>query len=211
MAPFTSFAQLLHHLVIDISLVDVEATPARTCDEVAATKTMIARTEQRLGLKAKRLVADTAYGTGKFLGWLIEAGITPHIPVWDKSSREDGTFSRTDFTFNSDRNLYVCPANKLLTTTGSVGADHVLRYRARKRECQVCPLKPQCCPKTPSRKVTRDLNEAARDLRDLREILRLSGVTWSTHQQWLKQHCGEHGTGEREGHQLPHAGCTGMT
>jgi hypothetical protein len=45
----------------------------------------------------------------------------------------------------------------------------------------------------------------------LREILRLSGVTWSTHQQWLKQHCGEHGTGEREGHQLPHAGCTGMT
>jgi hypothetical protein len=81
-APFTSFAQLLHHLVIDISLVDVEATPARTCDEVAATKTMIARTEQRLGLKAKRLVADTAYGTGKFLGWLIEAGITPHIPVW---------------------------------------------------------------------------------------------------------------------------------
>ena len=200
--------------LIDIEnavIVDVEATPARTCDEVAATKTMIARTEQRLGLKAKRLVADTAYGTGKVLGWLIEAGITPHIPVWDKSSREDGTFSRTDFTFDSDRNLYVCPTNKLLTTTGSVGADHVLRYRARKRECQVCPLKPQYCPKTPSRKVTRDLNEAARDLRDLREILRLSGVTWSTHQQWLKQHCGEHGTGEREGHQLPHAGCTGMT
>ena len=47
--------------------------------------------------------------------------------------------------------------------------------------------------------------------RDLREILRLSGVTWSTHQQWLKQHCGAHGTGEREGHQLPHAGRTGMT
>ena len=122
--------------LIDIEnavIVDVEATPARTCDEVAATKTMIARTEQRLGLKAKRLVADTAYGTGKVLGWLIEAGITPHIPVWDKSSRQDGTFSRTDFTFDSDRNLYVCPANKLLTTTGSVGADHVLRYRANAR------------------------------------------------------------------------------
>ena len=28
---------------------------------------------------------------------------------------------------------------------------------------EVCPLKPQCCPKTPSRKVTRDLNEDARD------------------------------------------------
>ena len=152
--------------LIDIAnavIVDVEATPARTYDEVAATKTMITRTEERLGLKAKRLVADTAYGTGKFLGWLIETGITPHIPVWDKSMREDGTFSRADFTFDNERNLYVCPAGKLLTTTGSVGADHVVRYLALKRDCQVCPLKPRCCPKTPSRKVTRDLNEEARD------------------------------------------------
>ena len=75
-------------------IVDVEATPARTYDEVAATKTMIERTAERLGLKPNRLAADMAYGTGKFLGWLIGAGITPHIPVWDKSSREDGTFSR---------------------------------------------------------------------------------------------------------------------
>jgi transposase len=152
--------------LIDIAnavIVDVEATPARTYDEVAATKTMITRTEQRLGLKAKRLVADTAYGTGKFLGWLIQTGITPHIPVWDRSSRQDGTFSRVDFTFDNDRNLYVCPAGKLLTTTGSVGADHAVRYRARKRDCQACPLKPQCCPNTPSRKVTRDRNEQARD------------------------------------------------
>jgi hypothetical protein len=51
----------------------------------------------------------------------------------------------------------------LLTTTGSVGNDHVLRYRALKRDCQVCPLKPQCCPNTPSRKVTRDQNEEVRD------------------------------------------------
>jgi transposase len=118
--------------LIDIAnavIVDVEATPARTYDEVAATKTMLTRTEQRLGLKAKRLVADTAYGTGKFLGWLLEAGITPHIPVWDKSNREDGTFSRADFTFDNDHDLYVCPAGKLLKTTGSVGVDHVVRYR----------------------------------------------------------------------------------
>jgi hypothetical protein len=68
-------------------IVDVEATPARTYDEVAATKTMIKRTTERLRLKPERLVADTAYGTGKFLGWLIGAGITPQIPVWD--SRRD--------------------------------------------------------------------------------------------------------------------------
>jgi transposase len=153
--------------LIDIEnavIVDVEATPARTYDEVAAARTMIERTERRMGLKPQRLAADTAYGTGKFLGWLVGAGIAPQIPVWDKSTREDGTFSRSDFTFDRERNVYVCPAGKLLTTTGSVGDDHVLRYLASKRDCDPCPLKPRCCPKMPFRKVTRDVNEDARDL-----------------------------------------------
>ena len=153
--------------LIDIEnavIVDVEATPARTYDEVAAARTMIERTERRMGLKPQRLAADTAYGTGKFLGWLVGAGVAPQIPVWDKSTREDGTFSRSDFTFDRERNVYVCPAGKLLTTTGSVGDDHVLRYLASKRNCDACTLKPQCSPKMPFRKVTRDINEDARDL-----------------------------------------------
>jgi len=61
-------------------IVDVEATPARTYDEVASTKTMLDRTEQRLDLKPDWLTADTAYGTGKLLAWLLGKGITPHIP-----------------------------------------------------------------------------------------------------------------------------------
>ena len=152
--------------MIDIEyavIVDVEATPARTYDEVAATRMMIERTEQTLGLKPERLAADTAYGTGKFLGWLVGTGITPQIPVWDKSDRDDGTFSRSDFTFDRERNVYVCPADKLLKTTGNVGDDHMVRYRASKADCGACPLKPKCCPNTPSRKVTRDVNEDARD------------------------------------------------
>jgi hypothetical protein len=36
------------------------------------------------------------------------------------SKREEGTFSRSDFKFDQEKNVYVCPAGKLLTTTGSV-------------------------------------------------------------------------------------------
>jgi hypothetical protein len=39
----------------------------------------------------------------------------------------------------------------------------MIRYRASKRDCAGCSLKPRCCPNTPSRKVTRDLHEDARD------------------------------------------------
>lgn len=95
-------------------IVDVEPTPARTYDEVEATKTMLERTERRLNLKPKRLAADTAYGTGRFLGWLVGRGIAPHIPVRDASERDDGTFSRSDFRWDSRGGVYICPNNKVL-------------------------------------------------------------------------------------------------
>jgi transposase len=144
-------------------IVDVEATPARTYDEVAATKPMLERTEKTFGLKPKRLAADTAYGTGKFLAWIVGKGITPHIPVRDFSQRDDGTFSRSDFKFDKDRNRYVCPAGKLLKTTGHILSGYVLRYTASTYDCGPCPLKSKCCPNAPQRIVPRDVNEDARD------------------------------------------------
>jgi Transposase DDE domain len=152
--------------LIDIEsaiIVDVEATPARTYDEVVATKVMIKRTDERMGLKPKRLAADTAYGTAKFLSWLIGTGITPHIPVWDKGRREDGTFSRSDFAFDKKRNVYVCPTGKLLTTTGRVHDGRTILYLASTRDCGSCPIKPQCTPNTTFRKIPRDVHEDARD------------------------------------------------
>jgi transposase len=145
-------------------IVGVEATPARTYDEVAATKPMCERAERIFGLKPKYLAADTAYGTGKFLAWIIGKGITPYIPVRDFSQRDDGTFSRSDFTFDKDRNIYVCPANRLLRTTGHILSGYMLRYTASTYDCGPCPLKPKCCPNTPQRIVPRDVNEKARDI-----------------------------------------------
>lgn len=146
-------------------IVDVEATPARTYDEIDATRTMIDRTETRFDLKPKRLIADTAYGIGRFLGWLVkEKRITPHIPVWDKSRRDDGTFSRDDFIFDKKQNLYVCPAGKALTTTGRINKEDGIRYAASLADCRDCPLKQRCCPKMKSRQITRDIDEDARDV-----------------------------------------------
>ena len=146
-------------------IVDVEATPARTYDEVEATKTMIDRTEQCFDLKPKRLAADTAYGTGRFLGWLVkDKKITPHIPVRDKSDRDDDTFSRSDFHWDKRRGHYICPNGKVLRTSGTVHSGRTLLYRASKLDCDVCPFKAKCCPKAPARKVPRDLHEDARDV-----------------------------------------------
>jgi transposase len=163
-----AFFAYADNYLIDVKfgiIMDVEASRAIRQAEVGAAQTMIERTEERFDIKAERLAADTAYGSAANLNWLVnEKQIAPHIPVIDKSNREDGSLSRGDFTFDKERNVYVCPEGKVLTTTGAIGNDHTLRYFALKRDCDACPLKPRCCPKTPSRKVTRDVHEDARDV-----------------------------------------------
>jgi transposase len=153
--------------LIDIDnavIVDVEPAPARTYDEVEATKRMLDRTERRFALKPQRLAADTAYGTGRFLGWLVGRRIAPHIPVRDASERDDGTFSRRDFRWDRRRGVYICPNNKVLHTTGTVHDGYLLRYRASKFDCDACALKVKCCPNMPARQVPRDTHEDARDV-----------------------------------------------
>ena len=146
-------------------IVDVEATTAIRQAEVTAAKRMIKRTKERFDLHPARLAGDSAYGSAEMLNWLVyEHGIEPHVPVFDKSARKDGTFSREDFTYDPDRDVYFCPAGKLLTCTGTLVNDGAtLLYRASKYDCDACPMRPRCCPKTPARKVPRSIYEGARD------------------------------------------------
>ena len=145
---------------------DVEASRAVRQAEVGAARTMLERTEQRFGLKPQRLAADSAYGSAPMLNWLVEEKrITPHIPVIDKSKREDGTFSRTDFHYEQATDTYVCPAGKTLATSGTLVNDGItLLYRGSTKDCLPCPLKAQCCPNTPTRKIPRSIYEHARDV-----------------------------------------------
>lgn len=145
-------------------IVDAEGTRANRIVEIAVTQTMMDRVRRRFNLQPQRLAGDTVYGAVRLLKWLVDRQITPHIPVWDKSARSDGTFSRADFAFDQSRNIYICPSGKLLHTTGTVIDGGTLRYRASKRDCDVCAFKMQCCPNTPARQIPRDLHEDARDV-----------------------------------------------
>jgi transposase len=164
-AAFFAYAD---NYLIDIKfgiIMDVEASRAIRQAEVGASQTMIERTQARFGIKPEWLAGDTAYGSAPNLDWLVnEQKIAPYISVIDKSKREDGTFSREDFSFDKERDIYICPAGKILTTTRKVVNDDQLLYRASKRDCDVCPLKTQCCPKEPARKVPRSIYEEARDV-----------------------------------------------
>ena len=112
--------------------------------EIAITQTMVDRVERRFDLRPQRLAGDTVYGAVRLLKWLVDRNITPHVPVWDKSARSDGTFSRADFIFDQERNVYVCPGGAELTSTGNIDQGHIVYYRANKKDCSACLQKPQC-------------------------------------------------------------------
>lgn len=119
------------------------------------------------------LAADAAYGSAENLAWLVhERGIEPHIPVFDKSQRTDGTFSRDNFAYDHKRDCYICPVGNELrqrhkiyrVPRSFVDENGMMRYRASKLDCHDCSLKPQCCPNAPARKILRSIHEGARDV-----------------------------------------------
>ena len=152
----------LDHAII----VDVEASTAIRQAEVTAAKRMIERSRECFDLYPARLAGDSGYGSAEMLGWLVyEQGIEPHISVFDKSGRTDGTFSRADFSYDQPGDIYRCPAGKVLTTTGTLVNDGAtLLYRASKVDCAPCPLKQRCCPAASVRKIPRSIYEGARDM-----------------------------------------------
>jgi IS5 family transposase len=134
-------------------IMDVDASRSNKTAEVGAMRKMIDRTQERFGVKPDWIAADTAYGSADNLVWLaLQRKILPFIPVFDKSARRDGTFSRSDFTWDADNDRYLCPEGEELKRTRQYHEDPRnkqprtgrRKYRASKMVCSVCPAKERC-------------------------------------------------------------------
>src|SRR5216683_2160920 len=167
-------------------IVDVEATPALRTAEINSTRTMIERVEERFDLKPARLIGDMAYGAAPMLGWLVEEKrIEPHVPVWDKTQRNDETLSSSNFQWDEQADEYRCPQGHVLRSqwrpfktlrTHVTKADTII-YRSSQSDCATCPMKTRCCPNTPIRKIARSVHEAAREV--ARDIAKTDGYKQS--------------------------------
>lgn len=125
-------------------IVDVEATPARTAQEVIAAKAMLDRVAETHGITPDTLAADKCYGTGPFLAWLKAHNVTPHIPVLDRQNQTNGVLTREAFTFDPERNVFTCPQGKILKHRNAQHATRIHTYRASESDCCNCPIKSQC-------------------------------------------------------------------
>ena len=125
-------------------IVDVEATPARLSQEIVATGAMLERVSKRHALTPEKPAADKAYGTGPFLGRLSQRSIIAHIPVLDRQHRTDGLLPREVFNFDPEKNIYLCPENKILKSSPAPADSQVNRYYAKETDCRSCSIRRQC-------------------------------------------------------------------
>ena len=104
--------------------------------------------------------------------WSCRLGLEDKVPDQSSFSKNrhgrfrdhDGTFGRSAFLFDAENNRYVCPGGKHLKPPLRGQAKTPFRYRASLKDCQVCELKPTCCPNMGGRKVDRSPQEPARDI-----------------------------------------------
>src|SRR5438876_11005939 len=126
-------------------IVGVQATAARMSQETVAAQDMIARFAQWQGRTPVSVAADTTYGNGEFLQWLLERDITPYMRTRDSVHRKKSPFYGPErFTYLSESNSYRCPAGQPLNYGGRNARNRTYAYIGTRKRCGACSQKAQC-------------------------------------------------------------------
>jgi transposase len=126
-------------------IVGVQATAARMSQETVAAQDMLTRFGQWQGRKPVSLAADTTYGNGEFLQWLLEREITPYMRTRDSVHRKKSPFYGPErFTYLPESNSYRCPAGQPLNYGGRNARNRTYAYIGTRKRCGACSQKAQC-------------------------------------------------------------------
>jgi len=91
------------------------------------------------------VTADTTYGNGEFLQWLLERDITPYVRTRDSIHRKNSPFYGPErFTYQPESNSYLCSAGQPLNYGGRSARNRTYTYIGTRKRCGACSQKPQC-------------------------------------------------------------------
>jgi transposase len=125
-------------------IVGVQATAARLSQESVAARDMVFAFHQRYGHYPESLAADTTYGNGEMLHWLLEREITPYMRIKEGTHSKGELYSNEKFTYDPENNRYLCPQGKRLNYIGINQGNRAHVYHATAKRCRDCPCKAQC-------------------------------------------------------------------
>lgn len=146
-----------HHLIVAHEVVMTGSDR----EQLAA---MAGKAKDAMGVEALDVLADRGYFSGEEILACDAMGVTPYVPKpLTSGAKAAGRFGKQDFVYQSDQDVYRCPAGALLPrhmTTVEKGLT-LHRYWDR-ASCTGCSIKAWCTPAV-ERKVTRWEHEAVID------------------------------------------------
>ncbi len=109
---------------------------------------MALRAKENLEVDALSAAADASNYAHQDLKDCEDANITVSVPEPDSgaATRKHGRFPRDEFTYDSQANVYRCPADNELTCRGSRQQDGKKKftYCSNATVCAECPFRKQC-------------------------------------------------------------------
>lgn len=122
---------------------------------------------QNTGKRIHQVLADADYGTFESLAYMSDNGMEGYVPYRDMNkSYDDEPFHSTNFVYDKELDLYLCPAQRHLSfyrEAKDVKRKQQFKYY-RTDGCLNCPLQTQCCKKGTARRVIK--RETRQGLRD---------------------------------------------
>ncbi len=142
----TSRLGYLTHYVVDGGkarvILDVLVTPAEVTENLPMLD-LLFRSRFRWRLHPRSVTGDGAYGTIENIAAIEKAGIRAYtaLPAHEKRT---SLFGRDSFTYDAEKDLYICPRGETLHRQGYDHKERSVRYAARPSACNACSLKARC-------------------------------------------------------------------
>lgn len=115
------------------------------------------------GESVKTAVADSKYGTIENYLACCDRQIAPHFESFDKGhqgrGRRKGIFATSDFVYNPEKDVFVCPAGQVLERRKFKKKRNHFEYSLSKKICNRCRLKPQCTRSKHGRTIKRHVRQ----------------------------------------------------
>jgi transposase len=116
------------------------------------------RSAFRWRLRPRQVTGDTAYGTTQNIAAVERAGIRAYVPL-SGAGKARPFFSKEEFAYDTEEDLYRCPAGEVLLPRTNNKARRLTVYKARAGTCEACELRPECTTNKTGRQVLRYFDE----------------------------------------------------
>jgi len=115
------------------------------------------RVEDNLKETPKEVVTDGGYVSKNTIVAMKERAIEYIAPCVDEAGKGQSSYDSrgvsaeyqsSQFIYDAQTNSYLCPQGKILSYEGKEQRHLQVsyRYRAKRSDCEQCPMKSQCCP-----------------------------------------------------------------